>query len=243
MTAIFIFFFIIFIYLSFTFFISYYYTYNFFAFSNFSVKKNYKQIFFDNINFSEEYKSINSFKNVSNNFIVSFKKKIIFFFDTKITNFIKLKQGISNYENVFFFSNKNYFYQISSKFSNDWYYNDYKILIILFIVSFSLSFIIFILSNIIGNSPTIYFERAKFSVYECGFQPFERIDKCQIFIFYRLAIFFIIFEAELIFLFPWAINVCEYSLFSIEYFYNAFFFIFILFFGFFYEIKNKALDF
>jgi hypothetical protein len=119
MIAIFIFFFIIFIYLSFTFFISYYYTYNFFAFSNFSVKKNYKQIFFDNINFSEEYKSINSFKNVSNNFIVSFKKKIIFFFDTKITNFIKIKQGISNYENVFFFSNKNYFYQISSKFSND----------------------------------------------------------------------------------------------------------------------------
>lgn len=93
----------------------------------------------------------------------------------------------------------------------------------MFIVSFFLSFIIFILSNFIGNSTTLYFERAKLSVYECGFQPFERIDKCQIFIFYRLAIFFVIFEAELIFLYPWVLNVCELSVYSIEYFYNAFF--------------------
>jgi NADH:ubiquinone oxidoreductase subunit 3 (subunit A) len=32
------------------------------------------------------------------------------------------------------------------------------------------------------------------------------------------------------------------SIYSISFFYNASFFIFILFYGFIYEIKNKALD-
>lgn len=126
--------------------------------------------------------------------------------------------------------------------TNDGYYTDYKILLIFIFSSFFISFAIFIVSNLVGNSTSIFFERAKTSVYECGFQPFERIDKCQIFVFYRLSIFFIIFEAELIFLFPWAINVCEMSIYSISFFYNASFFIFILFYGFIYEIKNKALD-
>jgi NADH:ubiquinone oxidoreductase subunit 3 (subunit A) len=171
----------------------------------------------------------------------SFQSNIINF-EQKINNFFQANIIVQKQKNFFNISNINFF-EYNLKYSNNFYYNDYKILFILFFVSFFISTLIFVLSNIIGNSTTLYFERAKLSVYECGFQPFERIDKCQIFIFYRLAIFFIIFEAELIFLYPWAINICEFSFYTIEYFYNAFFFIFILFFGFFYEIKNKALDF
>jgi NADH:ubiquinone oxidoreductase subunit 3 (subunit A) len=182
--------------------------------------KNKNSIFFTKIEYS-----INKFFNF-------FSSQKLFFFDK---NF-----------NINFFSRKEFFFdKIIYSWNKEyaWYFIDYKILIFMFIISFFLSFIIFILSNFVGNSTTLYFERAKLSVYECGFQPFERIDKCQIFIFYRLAIFFVIFEAELIFLYPWTLNICELSIYSIEYFYNAFFFIFILFFGFFYEIKNKALDF
>lgn len=222
--------------------------YNFF---NIIVQKNFifiKTVFsdFNDINITQK-----------NEFINNKDKKFyenIYFVSDKIKYSINKFFNIFEYEKIFisnknwntsFFTEKNF---IIDKIFYNWnnfnsYYCDYQIFITMFIISFFLSFLIFILSNFIGNSTTLYFERAKLSVYECGFQPFERIDKCQIFIFYRLAIFFVIFEAELIFLYPWVLNVCELSTHSIEYFYNAFFFIFILFFGFFYEIKNKALDF
>lgn len=176
------------------------------------------QIFYKNKN----YIFFTKVESVINKFFNFFNSQKLFFFD-------------KNY-NINFFIKKEFFFDkiiYSWNKTYNWYFIDYKILIFMFIISFFLSFIIFILSNFIGNSTTLYFERAKLSVYECGFQPFERIDKCQIFIFYRLAIFFVIFEAELIFLYPWTLNICELSIYSIEYFYNAFFFYFYTFFWFF----------
>ncbi len=46
--------------------------------------------------------------------------------------------------------------------------------------------------------------RSAASVYECGFAPFQHLVSSHLFLFYRLAIFFVVFEAELIFLYPWA---------------------------------------
>lgn len=236
------------------FFISFLFFYNYSLYYYFIFNK-LKKYYYNNYIFSDvNNNTINKIKIIYNENQTYCKNNIYIFFNkidcsvNKFFGFFNLKKNLFFDENFFitFFTKKESFFSkivFNWNKSYDWYYIDYKILIFMFIISFFLSFIIFIFSNFIGNSTTIYFERAKLSVYECGFQPFERIDKCQIFIFYRLAIFFIIFEAELIFLYPWTINVCELSMYSIEYFYNAFFFIFILFFGFFYEIKNKALDF
>lgn len=54
----------------------------------------------------------------------------------------------------------------------------------------------------IAGTPFNAVSTAKVTPYECGFSPFEKLDRNQLFIFYRLAVFFIIFEAELIFLYP-----------------------------------------
>lgn len=47
-------------------------------------------------------------------------------------------------------------------------------------------------------------DRAATGAYECGFAPFAALSSSSLLLFYRLAVFFAVFEAELIFLFPWA---------------------------------------
>jgi len=46
--------------------------------------------------------------------------------------------------------------------------------------------------------------RAPTSAYECGFAPFAGLATTSLFLFFRLAVFFVVFEAELVFLYPWA---------------------------------------
>jgi NADH-quinone oxidoreductase subunit A len=46
--------------------------------------------------------------------------------------------------------------------------------------------------------------RAPAAAYECGFAPFGGMASSGLFLFYRLAVFFVVFEAELVFLYPWA---------------------------------------
>jgi NADH:ubiquinone oxidoreductase subunit 3 (subunit A) len=45
-------------------------------------------------------------------------------------------------------------------------------------------------------------DRAAAGAYECGFAPFAGLSSSSLLLFYRLAVFFVVFEAELIFLFP-----------------------------------------
>jgi NADH:ubiquinone oxidoreductase subunit 3 (subunit A) len=121
--------------------------------------------------------------------------------------------------------------------------NDYKIFIIFVFSAIILSIIVTNVSRFIINS-IINFDRSKVSVYECGFQPFEQLDKSQLFIFYRLSIIFIIFEAELIFIYPWILRIANQTTFfnAINYYYNPMLFIIIIIYGFYYEIKHRALD-
>jgi NADH:ubiquinone oxidoreductase subunit 3 (subunit A) len=79
----------------------------------------------------------------------------------------------------------------------------------------------------------------KMSAYECGFDPFEeslgRFDVK----FYLVAILFLIFDLEIVFLFPWSVMIYFLDLFT---FCIIFFFIFILTLGFIYEWSKGALD-
>ena len=66
-------------------------------------------------------------------------------------------------------------------------------------------FLLFFIFNKLIEKDLLNFE--KLSIYECGFEPFE--DNRIIFEikFYLVAILFIIFDLEIIFLFPWVLVI------------------------------------
>ena len=79
----------------------------------------------------------------------------------------------------------------------------------------------------------------KMSAYECGFDPFEEsLGRFDI-KFYLVAILFLVFDLEIVFLFPWSIMLYKLSLFS---FWVVFYFLIVLLIGFIYEWRKGALD-
>ncbi len=81
--------------------------------------------------------------------------------------------------------------------------------------------------------------REKVSTYECGFEPFQDSRNKFEVKFYLVAILFIIFDLEIIFLFPWAIAFDQIGLFG---FLSMMFFLLVLTIGFAYEWTKGALD-
>ena len=84
------------------------------------------------------------------------------------------------------------------------YRYEYICIFSLVIVSFSFVFILFLISYF--TSPR-KIDPEKISPYECGYNPFEdsRI-KFEV-KFYLISILFIIFDLEVIYLFPWAVTL------------------------------------
>jgi len=79
----------------------------------------------------------------------------------------------------------------------------------------------------------------KVSAYECGFHPFDDSRATFDVRFYLVAIMFIIFDLEIIFLFPWSLNL---NLMGWLGYYFMLYFIYILLIGFVYEWKKGALE-
>jgi len=83
------------------------------------------------------------------------------------------------------------------------YFNFYSIIIFLF-VAIILSIVILSLSYLlISQNP----ETEKLSTYECGFEPYEDARHKFEVKFYLVAILFIIFDIEAMYLFPWSISL------------------------------------
>jgi len=107
-----------------------------------------------------------------------------------------------------------------------------------------ISFFIAVLISIIfiGLSYFLVYQEGnleKISAYECGFQPFEDARQKFDIRFYLVAILFIIFDLEIMFLFPWSV-----SLYLIDFFgyWSMMYFLIILIIGFIYEWKKGALE-
>ena len=79
----------------------------------------------------------------------------------------------------------------------------------------------------------------KLSTYECGFEPFADTRGKFDVKFYLVAILFIIFDLEIVFLFPWAVSLGELGALG---FWSMMFFLLILTIGFIYEWKKGALE-
>jgi len=79
----------------------------------------------------------------------------------------------------------------------------------------------------------------KLSVYECGFEPINSTQSKFNIKFYLVALLFVLFDLEIVFVFPWAINLAHLGLFG---YYSMIFFLGILTLGFVYEYKKGALE-
>ena len=114
--------------------------------------------------------------------------------------------------------------------------NQYLIILICISFSIFLGLIIFGLSYILAvQNP----DSEKISAYECGFEPFEDARNKFDVRFYIVAILFIIFDVEVIYLFPWSISL---YVIGFQGFWLMILFLIILTIGFLYEIIKKALD-
>jgi NADH-quinone oxidoreductase subunit A len=78
-------------------------------------------------------------------------------------------------------------------------------IISLIVVSLLLILILFIVSYLLGaGTSTVDFE--KLSIYECGFEPFTDTQGTFDVKFYLLAMLFMVFDLEIMFLLPWAVS-------------------------------------
>lgn len=84
------------------------------------------------------------------------------------------------------------------------YFFNYVSLIIFLCLTIALSLIIFGASYFFAYQNP---DNEKFATYECGFDPYEDSRNNFEIKFFLIAILFLLFDIEAIFLFPWAISI------------------------------------
>lgn len=112
----------------------------------------------------------------------------------------------------------------------------YFSILLLLIIAVGMSVGFVFLSQALG--PKRY-ERIKYSVYECGVDPFTSASVRVSVKFYLVALLFILFDLETAFLYPWAVLFRDLGLFG---FLEMAIFVGILLVGLIYAWKKGALD-
>ena len=113
---------------------------------------------------------------------------------------------------------------------------EYLPILVFLILAFGIS-IGAIFSSLVVGERNSYAD--KNSTYECGFDPFDDSRSRFEVKFYLVAILFIIFDLEIVFLFPWAVAFKDLGLFGFS---SMMFFLLVLTIGFIYEWMEGALD-
>lgn len=113
---------------------------------------------------------------------------------------------------------------------------DYFNFIILLIVALILAVVLMLFSYILVlENP----DSEKLSTYECGYEPYENSRHVFNIRFFLVAILFVIFDIEILFLLPWCVTVGKSTLLS---YWAVVDFIFELGVGFFYVWYTNCLD-
>ncbi len=106
--------------------------------------------------------------------------------------------------------------------------------------SFGLAYLLLIISLLISSK---LFDSEKLSAYECGFTPIGDARQPFHVRFYLVGILFLLFDLEVIFLFPWAVAMPWFNLHQL---YQSLFiiisFVLLLTVGYIYEWDKGALD-
>ena len=113
---------------------------------------------------------------------------------------------------------------------------EYLILLLFLIFAILLTIIIIGASYFLARQNP---ESEKLSAYECGFEPYEDTRHTFDIRFCVIAILFIIFDIEIMFLIPWSISIAKLDLLG---FWSMIDFLFELGIGFFYVWYVRALD-
>ena len=113
---------------------------------------------------------------------------------------------------------------------------EYFSLFLIILTASVLSFIILILSYFLAiQNP----ESEKLSTYECGFEPYEDARLQFDVKFYLIAILFLVFDIETVFIYPWCISISQLNIIG---FWSMIDFIFELCIGLFYIWRLGALN-
>lgn len=113
---------------------------------------------------------------------------------------------------------------------------EYFFLFIFFIIVLIVAILIPLLSTMLVYQQNT---KEKTSTYECGFEPFENYTPQFEIRYYLIAILFLLFDLELVFLMPWIVNLdnLEYSAIM-----SMFVFFFFLVLAFYYEWLRGGLE-
>lgn len=112
----------------------------------------------------------------------------------------------------------------------------YFSVLVLLVIALAMAVGFVFLSQAIGPKK---YDRIKYSVYECGVDPFTTASVRVSVKFYLIALLFILFDLETAFLYPWAVLFRELGLFG---FIEMAVFVLILLAGLFYAWKKGALE-
>lgn len=116
--------------------------------------------------------------------------------------------------------------------------SDYLPIIIIVILSGGLAFLMVKLSTLFGPRKP---NKEKLSTYESGMEPIGTARERFTVKFYMVAVSFIVFDIEIVFLYPWAVTFLNLSKEETVYsFVVALIFIFILLVGLIYEYLRKV---
>lgn len=112
----------------------------------------------------------------------------------------------------------------------------YLPIVIFLAIATGLAVVIVLASFIVAKQKP---DAEKNSAYECGFEPFGNARAKFDVRFYLVSILFIIFDLEVMFLFPWAVTLGQIGLYG---FWSMVAFLGVLTVGFIYEWRKGALD-
>jgi len=118
----------------------------------------------------------------------------------------------------------------------DNYFARYLPLLLHFVIAFAIAGAIVTLSWLIGQHKP---NRAKLSPYECGVAPVGDARERFSVKFYLVAMLFILFDVEAIFLYPWAVILRELKMFG---FWEMLVYVGIVLVGLFYVWKKGVID-
>lgn len=169
-----------------------------------------------------DVKELQNFKLTSTNLYITLKIKIIKYMDSLIIKnwlkdnyFINSKKKITEESNNFSdiktdtlielnTSNGNDFLIVKNKFMLSFFHNEFFSILIFLSIAIALGTLILFLSYmLVFQNP----ETEKLSTYECGFEPYEDARHKFDVKFYLIAILFIVFDVEAMYLFPWSVSL------------------------------------
>jgi len=116
------------------------------------------------------------------------------------------------------------------------YFLEHSLLFVFFLTAASCSFGIYSLSHLLSRRIIAH---DKLTAYECGFNPFASTRITFDVHFFVVALLFLVFDVELLFLYPWALSMSYLTLFGM---FAVHFFIITIIVGYRYEWKKGALN-